>query len=498
MAQKVFKIGNKYTPRELMELAVAEMLKSKGEHKDKTDPKVGAVLSTPDGVLVEMAHRGEARKGEHAEFTLFDKKLLAKNVEGYTLYTTLEPCVDRNPPKKGCTYRTINARVGKVIVGHLDPDINVAGVGVELLEKEGIKVEYFDKDLEERIDKENDIYFREREKLAKVIGAIEISPVSRPLETELPDFELSDLSEEAQQEMIARMELPYKLGSNDYIKFLIQFGFAKTINEGVKPRPTGLGLLLLGKTPQYHFPQARIKFTVHRQNQEPIIKDFEGPILLMPAKVEDYLDIIITKEINRDKFHRTELTDVPKKALREVIINAIVHRDYAIEGAKIMVDVYPEFIEIISPGIPKFSIEKFQAFAVPSISKNPKIAFIFNQMSLVEERGLGMKELKTLKNKGFKSPEFRLDDNLFYTTVFRASNETAMKHILEDNSIKLTDSEQKGYNYLKEKGELTSSVYAEYFKVDQRTARRHLNKMVDKELAKREGEGPATIYKVLE
>ena len=84
---------------------------------------------------------------------------------------------------------------------------------------------------------------------------------------------------------------------------------------------------MLGKNPQYHFTQARVKFTIHREELEPVIKDFEGPLVLMPGKIEEYLDIIILTEISREKFHRTELTDLPKKALREVIINAIVHRD---------------------------------------------------------------------------------------------------------------------------------------------------------------------------
>ncbi|TRZ54171.1 hypothetical protein D4S03_00545 [bacterium] len=488
----------KYSPRQLMEMAVVEMRKSKSEHKSKQDPMVGAVISTPYGVLINKAHRGEFRKGDHAEFTLFERKLLDKDVQGYTLYTTLEPCIDRNSPKIGCTFRAINARVGKVVIGHIDPDPDIAGVGVELLEKEGIKIDYFDKELEEIIDKENDTYFREKEKLAKQLRVTEISPILRPLEEELPAFELIDLSEEAQQEMINRMELPYKLGSSAFHTLLNQFGFIKLGKKGTQSRPTGLGLLLLGKNPQYHFPQSRIKFTIHRKDQEPVIKDFEGPLVLMPGKVEEYLDIIISKEINREKFHRIELSDIPKKALREVIINAIIHRDYCIEGAKIMVDVYSDRVEIISPGIPKFSMEKFKAFIVPSISRNQKIAYIFNQMSLVEERGLGMKELKSLEYKGFPAPGFKLEDDLFYTTIFRAKTDVSLKLITEDNAEELTSSEKIGYGYLKEKGKLASSDYAKHFSIDQRTARRHLNKMVDKKLAIREGEGPATIYRIMD
>ena len=494
MAKKEYIIGNKYSHSELMDLAISEMLKSQSEHTHKPDPKVGAVLSTPEGVLIQKAYRGEEGVGDHAEYTLFEKKLQGQDLSGNVLYTTLEPCVERNSPKIGCTFRTIDAKVSKVYIGHLDPDPNVQGDGAYLLKKEGIIVDYFDRTREKFIDKKNDVFFRDREQLAKQLRVTEVSPVTKPIEEELPAFDLIDLSEEAQQDMISRMELPYRLGSEDYQKFLIQFGLSKRSKLEFKSKPTGLGLLLLGKNPQYHFPQSRIKFTIHRPNLEPKIKDFEGPLVLMPGKIEEYLDLIIQDEISRESFHRVQLSDIPKKALREVIINALVHRDYTIEGAKIMVDIYPDRIEIISPGIPNFPIKQFKSFSVPSISRNPKIAYIFNQMSLVEERGLGMIELKTLKEKGFKSPDFRLEGSLFYTIIYRANDKELISIIAKDNLVALTETEQAGYDYLKVKEKLSSSEYADHFDVDQRTARRHLNKMVDKKLAIREGEGPATIY----
>ena len=94
-----------------------------------------------------------------------------------------------------------------------------------------------------------------------------------------------------------------------------------------------------------------------------------------------------------------------------------MHRNYEMDGARIMVDVYDDRVEVASPGIPKFSIEKFYDYNVPSVSRNQKIAYIFNQMHLVEERGLGMKELKGLKDAG-NPPDFKLNDDIFITTIY--------------------------------------------------------------------------------
>src|ERR1022692_3222169 len=91
--------------RAFMEQAVQEMLKSRSEHTGKHDPLVGAVLIGSNGKLLGATHRGDLRVGDHAEFTLIERYLQNKNLEGSTLYVTLEPCTRRNPPKKPCAER---------------------------------------------------------------------------------------------------------------------------------------------------------------------------------------------------------------------------------------------------------------------------------------------------------------------------------------------------------------------------------------------------------
>ena len=161
--------------KELMDLAISEMRKSKSEHPDRADPQVGAVLVDADGKVIAVAHRGELRVGDHAEFTLIERKCLDLSLDGLILYTTLEPCVKRNAPKRGCTKRVINARLAKVVIGHQDPDPSVAGNGEKLLREAGIQIAYFEKEFEEIIASENKRYFKEKEDLAKQLIQDEIS-----------------------------------------------------------------------------------------------------------------------------------------------------------------------------------------------------------------------------------------------------------------------------------------------------------------------------------
>jgi pyrimidine deaminase RibD-like protein len=131
--------------RNFMELAIKEARKCVGED-GRAHPKVGAVV-VKDGIVVASAHRGEMGKGDHAEYTALEKKLAEDSVAGATVYTTLEPCTTRKPPKIPCAERLILRKVKRVVIGMLDPNPAIRGNGMLSLRKHNIEVALFPSDL---------------------------------------------------------------------------------------------------------------------------------------------------------------------------------------------------------------------------------------------------------------------------------------------------------------------------------------------------------------
>lgn len=145
--------------RDFMIAAVALARRCTSE-AGRVSPKVGAVV-VRNGKVVDGAFRGELAPGEHVEFTLLEKKLPERALAGATLFTTLEPCTDRNHPKIPCVERIVERRIAKVFIGTLDPNERICGRGELRLRDAGVKIARFDPDLTSKIEELNREFIRQ-------------------------------------------------------------------------------------------------------------------------------------------------------------------------------------------------------------------------------------------------------------------------------------------------------------------------------------------------
>jgi pyrimidine deaminase RibD-like protein len=145
--------------RKFCELAVREARNSISEDDGRPRPKVGAVVVRNEEVL-GAAHRGERPKN-HAEYIALEIKLSETSLAGATVYTTLEPCTSRNPPKVPCAQRLVERKVARVFIGMLDPNPDIQGNGVKVLRQANIEVQFFPKDLMVELEELNREFTRQ-------------------------------------------------------------------------------------------------------------------------------------------------------------------------------------------------------------------------------------------------------------------------------------------------------------------------------------------------
>lgn len=495
-----------FKPRAMMERAIAVMQQSVAEtRKDgKATPKVGAVLrftgdETPPGGRIVDACRGELREGDHAEFTLLERKCRDRRLDDCVLFATLEPCAPgaRKDDKLSCAERIVLARIKKVWVGIEDPDPTVDRKGIKYLQDHGVEVNMFDRDLQDEIREENkDFIAQALERAAAVEEA--------PREIVLSKFE--SISSHAQRDDFDRGALiayASELGVSDDVhseqfnRRLLRQGLLKETDQGLQP--TGFGMLLLGRNPRECMPQAGLLGTIHFPDGSEDVKDFVGPQIFAPRQAIQWLREKLPNIIDRTEAQRKQKSETFFELVREGIVNAIVHRDYGIEQAKCQLRLFPEKVEVMSPGAPvePITLEQLQLFEAPMLSRNPILHYVFAQMGLAEERGLGLKSMREKAlAAGLPRPRYAWQDPYVVLTLY-PSSASATKSLAPSVLEKLSEAEATGWSWLATKGCVKAKEYAESQGVDARTARRHMKRFIDLGLVRVLGSGPSTEYEVI-
>ena len=272
---------------------------------------------------------------------------------GSWLFATLEPCAPgaRKAPKLSCSERIVNARISEVWFGIEDPDPRVDHSGINFLIDNGIKVHQFDRDLHKEIEEVNKEFLKGALK-RKYDSLNKKSIPTDKLSSIAENTEFESLSDDALNKYLEKSNNNLMADSDAFVKELMQMELLELDKKRSVITPTGNAILLFGKKPRLKFPQSAVKAKVYYGNGQSDVQSFNDALVLIPDLVEIWVKKVIPESFDRSKFASGKVPFFPPDVIREAIINAIIHRDYSIDGAKVQLEITPDKIVIKSPGAP--------------------------------------------------------------------------------------------------------------------------------------------------
>ena len=307
------------------------------------------------------------------------------------------------------------------------------------------------------------------------------------------DAKINDIDEKELKEFIQKAKSIRKLDIEDSTPVKQALTKLKLIKNGTL---TNAGVLLFGKQPQDFFIQEGVKCIrfkgIDVTGEMLDFKEIEGNLLSEIKEVENFIfnNISLKAWIEEGKIERQEKWEYPPKAIRESLVNAIVHRDYHLQS-KVQVRIFDDRIEFWNPGkFPEGWTAETLKEEHTSEPFNPLIARMFFWVGYVEEVGTGTnKIIKWCKEWELPEPEFKyVNSNII--VILRKSKLT--ENYLEQ--LGLNDKQKEIIKKMMLNGKIASGEIQKMFSITRDTANRLLRTLLDLSLIEKKGKGRFIYY----
>ncbi len=267
----------------------------------------------------------------------------------------------------------------------------------------------------------------------------------------------------------------------------------------------GMGIIL-GKYENTEIKCARFKGTDSNYFLDK--KEFNSNIFENIKNVEIFLKTHLNLRSEFNGMQRKDILEIPELALREALINAVVHRDYSNLGRDIKIAIYDHVVEITSPGGLPNTLTLDSLYTGRSEIRNRVLARVFKEIDFIEKWGTGLTRIKNLcLEAGLKIPEIREAGDFLSIKFYRLENNKKISSgkvaessgkvaessgkVAERNGI---SSEEKILEYIKKNEEITSQIVCELLGIKSAMARRILKNMMENNAIIRKGIGRNTYY----
>ena len=235
-----------------------------------------------------------------------------------------------------------------------------------------------------------------------------------------------------------------------------------------------------------------VKIAVFEGEQKTVFKDrreFCGSLLKQLNDAYQFIDQFNHTHAHTEGLYRVDKRAYPTEAIREALLNAIVHREYSF-SASTLISIFDNRIEFVSIGGLARGISQSDILLGISIARNKKLADVFYRLHLIEAYGTGMPKIIEAYREYGLEPHIEISDNAFKITL--PNTNAAFKEI----KVELTENEQGVLSVLKE-GIKSRPEIQKALGFSQTTAIVTIASLLDKGLIVKVGNGNKTKYKVV-
>ena len=253
-----------------------------------------------------------------------------------------------------------------------------------------------------------------------------------------------------------------------------------------------------------------IKVAVFQGTDQTIFKDrreFTGSLMQQMNEVYDFIDFRNQTRATIEKLYRVDVRDYPEVAVREALLNLLVHRDYSF-SASAFISIYEDRIEFVSIGGLMPGIELEDVMVGISVCRNQDLANVFYRLHLIEAYGTGMGKIMKAYESMQVKPVIETTKNAFKIILpnINAKYETENATVKTKSGTPVTahtekvlsDEEEKILEYARKHGAITRNDVIGLLEVSASTAARVIRKMVKTNLLEQKGKARNTHYTIAE
>lgn len=251
-----------------------------------------------------------------------------------------------------------------------------------------------------------------------------------------------------------------------------------------------------------------IKVAVFQGKDQTVFKDrreFAGALMKQMNDVYDYIDFHNQTHATIEKLLRIDVRDYPEIAVREALLNLLVHRDYAF-SASALISIYEDWMEFVSIGGLMPGIDLEDVMAGISVCRNQDLANVFYRLHLIEAYGTGISKIIGAYADEEEKPVIETTRNTFKIILpninamrekVRISEPEAKEENPETNkedTQELSSEEEQVLEYAGKHEDFTKNDVVSLLKVSASTAARVIRGLVERNFLKRNGKARNTYY----